>query len=213
MIITRTPLRISLGGGGTDQPSYYSKFGGRVISAAINKYIYITINDTFTPDYVVKYSSMERVSSITEIEHPIIHQALAEHPIGPAIELVSLADIPAGTGLGSSGSFTVGLLKALYAYRREHVTPGVVAEEACSIEIERLGRAGGKQDQYIAAFGGLSCLEFSPDGEVQVSALMISNQTLHDLEENLLMFFTGYSAIQKPCCATRRNGPKGVATT
>jgi D-glycero-alpha-D-manno-heptose-7-phosphate kinase len=193
MIITRTPLRISLGGGGTDQPSYYRSFGGRVLAAAITRYIYITLNDTFTADYVIKYSKLERVESRESIDHPIIREALAMHPIGPSIELVSLADIPAGTGLGSSGSFTVGLLRALYAYQREHVTAGAIAEEACTIEIDKLGRAVGKQDQYIAAFGGITCFDFSRDGTVRASPLLISTNTLHDLEENLLMFFTGYS--------------------
>jgi D-glycero-alpha-D-manno-heptose-7-phosphate kinase len=193
MLITRTPLRISLGGGGTDLPSYYERFGGFVISAAINKYIFIALNNTFTDDYFLKYSALERVNEVDEIDHPIVREALKEYPIGPGIELVSLADIPSGTGLGSSGSFTVGLLRAIYAHRREHVTAGALAEEACSIEIDRLQRPVGKQDQYIAAFGGLTCFDFEPEGRVRVSPLMISTETLHDLEEHLLMFFTGYS--------------------
>jgi D-glycero-alpha-D-manno-heptose-7-phosphate kinase len=193
MIITRTPLRISLGGGGTDLPSYYERFGGFVISAAVNKHIYVAINQTFTDDYFLKYSALERVSTVEEIDHPIVREALSAHAIGPAIELVSLADIPSGTGLGSSGSFTVGVLRAIYAFRREHVTAGALAEEACAIEIDRLKRPVGKQDQYIAAFGGLTCFDFEPDGRVHVSPLMISTETLHDLEEHLLMFFTGYS--------------------
>ncbi len=193
MLITRTPLRISLGGGGTDLPSYYRRFGGLVISAAINRYVYIGINRTFTDDYFLKYSELERVNSVTEIRHPIMREALTMHPVGPAVEIVSLADIPGGTGLGSSGTFTVGLLRALYAFQRQHVVASALAEEACSIEIDRLGRAVGKQDQYIAAFGGLTCCEFCPDDSVRVSALRISNRTLHDLEERLLLFFTGYS--------------------
>jgi D-glycero-alpha-D-manno-heptose-7-phosphate kinase len=193
MLITRTPLRISLGGGGTDLPSYYRRFGGFVISAAINKYVYIGINRTFTDDYFLKYSELERVRDVTEIKHPIIREALSAHQVGPAVEIVSLADIPGGTGLGSSGTFTVGLLRALYAFQRKHVVTGSLAEEACGIEIDRLGRAVGKQDQYIAAFGGLSCCEFCPDDSVTVNALHTSNETLHDLEERLLLFFTGYS--------------------
>jgi D-glycero-alpha-D-manno-heptose-7-phosphate kinase len=193
VIITRTPLRISLGGGGTDLPSYYQRFGGSLVSAAITKYIYIAINRTFTDDYLLKYSALERVATPEEIDHPIVREAMLMHPIGPAIELVSLADIPSGTGLGSSGAFTVGLLRAIYAFRREHVTAGALAEEACQIEIERLGRSVGKQDQYIAAFGGLTCFDFEPDGRVRVSPLMISTDTLHDLESHLVMFFTGYS--------------------
>jgi D-glycero-alpha-D-manno-heptose-7-phosphate kinase len=193
MLITRTPLRISLGGGGTDLPSYYRRFGGVVVSAAINKYVYIGINRTYAADYLLKYSELERVREAADIRHPIIREALLSHPIGPYLEIVSLADIPAGTGLGSSGTFTVGLLKAIYAFKREHVVSGALAEEACTIEIDRLERSVGKQDQYIAAFGGLTCLEFCKDDEVRVSPLRISNQTLHDLEERLLLFFTGYS--------------------
>jgi D-glycero-alpha-D-manno-heptose-7-phosphate kinase len=193
MIITKTPLRISLGGGGTDLPSYYERHGGMVISAAISKYIYIGINRTFTEDYFVKYSELERSPDVAGIKHPIVREALQLHPVGPSLEIVSLADIPAGTGLGSSGAFTVGLLRAIYALKREHVSTGALAEEACHIEIDRLGRAVGKQDQYIAAFGGLTCFEISTDGSVSVSPLMISQQTLHDLEEHLFLFFTGYS--------------------
>lgn len=193
MIITRTPLRISIGGGGTDLPSYYMRHGGFVASAAIDKYVYIGINRTFTDDYFVKYSALERTRTIEEIKHPIVREALRLHRIGPSVEIVSLADIPAGTGLGSSGTFTVGLLRALYAMKREHVTAGALAEEACQIEIDILKRPVGKQDQFIAAFGGLMCFEFQPDGSVTASPLLISNQTLHDLEEHLLMFFTGYS--------------------
>lgn len=193
MLITRAPLRISLGGGGTDLPSYYREFGGFVISAAITKYIYIGINRTFSQDYVLKYSELERVQEVAEIKHPILREALALHHVGPALEIISLADIPAGTGLGSSGAFTVGLLKALYGLQREHIVTGSLAEEACQIEIDRLGRSVGKQDQYIAAFGGLTRFEFCSNDEVRVSPLRISNQTLHDLEERLLLFFTGYS--------------------
>ena len=193
MLITRTPLRISLGGGGTDLPSYYRRCGASVLSAAISKYVYIGINRTFSDDYFLKYSEMERVREVHEIRHPIIREALTMHDVGPALELVSLADIPAGTGLGSSGTFTVGLLRALHALKREHVATADLAEEACHLEIDRLHRPVGKQDQYIAAHGGLTCFEFSPDDTVSVSPLRISNETLHDLEERLLLFFTGYS--------------------
>jgi len=164
-----------------------------VIAAAINRYIFIAINRTFTNDYFLKYSALERVDTIEEIEHPIVREAFLRHPVGPGIEMVSVADIPAGTGLGSSGAFTVGLLRALCAFRREHVTASTLAAEACQIEIECLGRPVGKQDQYIAAFGGLTCMAFERDGGVGVSPLSISNDTLRDLEEHLLMFFTGYS--------------------
>ncbi len=193
MLITRTPLRITLGGGGTDLPSYFSRRPGFVISAAIDKYVFIGINRTFTGDYFLKYSALERVAHPDDIQHPIIRTALQLHDIGPSLEIVSLADIPAGTGLGSSGSFTVGLLRALYAWKREHVTAGDLAEEACRVEIDLLGRPVGKQDQYIAAFGGVTCFEFQADGRVQVSPLDISTATMHELEERLLMFFTGSS--------------------
>jgi D-glycero-alpha-D-manno-heptose-7-phosphate kinase len=193
MLITRTPLRISIGGGGTDLASYYSRHGGFVISAAIDKHIYIGINRTFADDYFLKYASLERVPTLEEIEHPIIRTALQLHEVAPSIEIVSLADIPAGTGLGSSGTFTVGLLRALHAHKREPITPGDLAEEACHIEIDLLDRPAGKQDQYIASFGGITCFEIEHDGRVHVSPLSISTPTLHDLEEHLLMFFTGYS--------------------
>jgi D-glycero-alpha-D-manno-heptose-7-phosphate kinase len=193
MIITRTPLRITLGGGGTDLPSYYEQFGGVVISAAISKYIFISINRTFTEDYFLKYSALERVDNAGDIEHPILREALLSHAIEPAVEIVSMADIPSGTGLGSSGAFTVGLLRALHSLRRGHIEAAAVAEEACRIEVDRLNRPVGKQDQYVAAFGGLKAYTFNPDGTVDVVPLAVSTNTFHDLEEHLLMFFTGYS--------------------
>jgi D-glycero-alpha-D-manno-heptose-7-phosphate kinase len=193
MIITRAPLRITLGGGGTDLPSYYERFGGFVLSAAISKYIFISINRTFTPDYFLKYSALERVERPDDVKHPIVREVLRSHDIGPSVEIVSMADIPAGTGLGSSGAFTVGLLRAVYAFGRDHVAPADLAAEACAIEIDRLQRPVGKQDQYVAAFGGIKCFDFRPNGEVVVSPLAMSTETMHDLEEHLLMFFTGYS--------------------
>jgi D-glycero-alpha-D-manno-heptose-7-phosphate kinase len=193
MIITRTPLRISIGGGGTDLPSYYRRFGGALISSAIDKYIFIGINKTFSFDYQIKYSKFEQVAAIADIQHPIVREALRLHAMPPALEIVSIADIPAGTGLGSSGTFTVGLLRALYAMQRRHVTAEDVAREACHIEIDILKQSVGKQDQYIASYGGIACFEFLPDDSVKVSPLKISTQTLSDLEENLLLFFTGYS--------------------
>ncbi len=193
MIITRTPLRISVGGGGTDLPSYYSRFGGFVISAAINRYVYITLHRTFKKSFIIKYSLLETVESVEAINHPIIREAFRLHEMEPYIEMVSMADIPAGTGLGSSGSFNVGLLRAIYAFKREHVTTQALAEEACHIELDLLKEPIGKQDQYIAAFGGLICMDYARDGQVTVSPLRVSRETLHDLEDNLLMFFTGYS--------------------
>jgi D-glycero-alpha-D-manno-heptose-7-phosphate kinase len=193
MIITRAPLRITLGGGGTDLPSYYQTFGGFVLSAAISKYIFIAINRTFTPDYFLKYSALERVGHPGQIEHPIVREVLLAHDIGPGVEIVSMADIPSGTGLGSSGAFTVGLLHAVHAFCRDRAGAGDLAEEACAIEIERLSRPVGKQDQYVAAFGGLKCFGFKPGGQVEASPIGVSTETLYDLEDHLLMFFTGYS--------------------
>ena len=155
--------------------------------------MYIGINDTFTDDYFIKYSALERAGSISAIEHPIVRCALQIHDLAPAVEIVSLADIPSGTGLGSSGSFTVGSLRAIYAHRREHVVAGSLADEACRIEIEMLGR-GRKQDQYIAAFGGITCLEFNKNGSVVVSPLMVTNDTLHDLGGAQVQSYVGDGA-------------------
>jgi len=209
VIITRVPLRITLGGGGTDLPSYYQRFGGFVLSAAISKYIFIAINRTFTPDYFLKYSALERVRHPGDIEHPIVREVLLAHDIGPSVEIVSMADIPSGTGLGSSGAFTVGLLHAVYAFCRDHVTAGDLASEACAIEIDRLRRPVGKQDQYAAAFGGVNCLGFSADGRVTVSPLALSADTWYDLEEHLVMFFTGYSRAADQVLAEQRARSEG----
>jgi len=192
MIITRTPLRIAVGGGGSDLPSYYERFGSFFISAAIDKYVYIGINKTFTNEYNIRYSSQERTKEAGQIRHPIVREALKLHNLGP-LEIVSLADIPAGTGLGSSGSFTVGLLRAIYAHKREIVTTSSLAEEACHIEMNLLQEPVGKQDQYIAAFGGLTCFEIDRGGLVTVSPLPIASASMHDLEDHLVLFFTGYS--------------------
>lgn len=205
MLITRTPLRISIGGGGTDLPSFYREREGFVISAAINKYMFIGLNQTFTDDFLIKYSQLERRRSRSEIDHQIVRAVFERHGIDPGIEMVSLADIPSGTGLGSSGAFTVGLLRAVYAHKREHVTAGALAEEAAHIEIDVLGEPVGKQDQYIAAFGGLTCFEFHADDRVTVSPLAISQDTLHDLEERLLLFFTGYSRSAGSILADQRD--------
>jgi D-glycero-alpha-D-manno-heptose-7-phosphate kinase len=194
MIITRSPLRISLGGGGTDLPSYYRKHSGFLIAAAIDKYVYITLHQTFVQELIVKYSKLERVGHASEIQHPIIREALQVIGIeGPYLELTSMADIPSGTGLGSSGSFTTALLKALHTYTKNLVHPRELAEQACHIEIDRLGEPIGKQDQYIAAYGGLTCFQFLPNDQVEAWPLKIDTETLYNLEDNLLLFFTGYS--------------------
>jgi D-glycero-alpha-D-manno-heptose-7-phosphate kinase len=194
MIISRSPLRISLGGGGTDLPSYYEQHTGFLIAAAINKYVYITLHENFTPDLIVKYSKLERVDTAAQLEHPIIREAFGLLGMdGKSLELTSMADIPAGTGLGSSGSFTTALLKALHAHQKDLVHPAELAEQACDIELNRLHEPIGKQDQYIAAYGGITCFKFLPGGKVEAWPLKISEETFYSLEDNLLLFFTGYS--------------------
>ena len=194
MIITRSPLRISLGGGGTDLASYYGEHGGFLIAGAIDKYIYITLHETFIQELIIKYSKLERVTSASQIEHPIIREAFAMLGIERTnLEMTSMADIPAGTGLGSSGSFTTALLKALQAWKRDIVHPHELAEQACEIEIERLREPIGKQDQFIAAYGGITAFTFHKDGRVEARKAALSEDTIHDLEDNLLLFFTGYS--------------------
>ncbi len=194
MIITRSPLRISLGGGGTDLPSYYREHGGCLIAAAIDKYVYINVHQRFVQNFLLKYAHMEEAASIDEIKHPIIREALRLVGIQQRnLEITSMADIPAGTGLGSSGSFTTALLKALHAFKKNLVHPEELAAQACEIELEKLGEPIGKQDQYIAAFGGITRFEFMPDGQVKAKPLEISDETLFNLEDDLLLFFTGYS--------------------
>jgi D-glycero-alpha-D-manno-heptose-7-phosphate kinase len=194
VIIARSPLRVTLGGGGTDLPSYYERHGGFLVAAAIDKYVYITIHETFVDDLIIKYSSLERVPSAEQVKHPIFREALRMLGIhGRALEISSMADIPAGTGLGSSGSFTTALLKALHTYKKDIVPPREIAEQACHIEIDLLGEQIGKQDQFIAAYGGVTCFTFSPDGGIEAAPLQVSTETLYNLEENLLLFFTGYS--------------------
>lgn len=194
MIVTRSPLRISLGGGGTDLPSYYEKHGGFLIAAAIDKYVYITLHQTFVQELIVKYAKLEKVKQVKELAHPIIREALQFVGFDdPHLEITSMADIPAGTGLGSSGSFTTALLKALHTLKKNLVNPQELAEQACHIELDRLQEPIGKQDQYISAFGGLTCFRFLKNGQVEACPLKIDTETLYNLEDNLLLFFTGYS--------------------
>ncbi len=194
MIITRSPLRITLGGGGTDLPSYYRDHEGFVLSAAIDKYVYVTVMRPFTPGIFLKYSSLEHVDKVDDIQHAILREAIRMMNFRtPQIEITTLADIPSGTGLGSSGSFTTALLKALYAHRRKLLVPGELAELACEIEIQRLHEPIGKQDQYIAAYGGITRFLFHPDDTVECAPLQIGMDTMYDLEDNLLLFFTGFS--------------------
>jgi len=192
MIIARSPLRITLGGGGTDLPSYYREHEGFLIAAAIDRYVYITLHTTFVDYLIVKYSKLESVTSVDELQHPIIREALKMLDVPcRRLEIASMADIPAGTGLGSSGSFTTALLRALHAYQKNIVSPQIIAEQACHIEIERLGEPIGKQDQFIASYGGVTCFRFKKDDTVGVWPAPISAETLHNLEDGLVMFFTG----------------------
>jgi D-glycero-alpha-D-manno-heptose-7-phosphate kinase len=194
VIITRSPLRITLGGGGTDLPSYYRAHGGFLVAAAIDKYVYVTVMRPFTPGVYLKYSKLEHVDLVDEVQHPIIREAMRLLDFKtPQVEITTLADIPAGTGLGSSGSFTTALLKALHSHRRQLLHPSQLAELACEIEIDRLGEPIGKQDQYIAAYGGLTCFTFHQDGRVEAEPLKIPIDALHVLEDNVLLFFTGFS--------------------
>jgi D-glycero-alpha-D-manno-heptose-7-phosphate kinase len=191
MILSRAPTRITLGGGGTDLKSYYAKYGGFLIAGSINKYCNILVNTRFYDDIRLSYSQTEIVDSVTEIQHRIFRAALDFTGIEKKIELHSTADIPASCGLGTSSSFTVALLNALHAYKKEFVTQRQLAEEACYIEIEILGEPIGKQDQYLAALGGLVCLTFEKTGEVIVEPLRIPPERLDQLENNVLLFFTG----------------------
>lgn len=196
MIITRSPLRISLGGGGTDLPSYYREHSGFLIAAAIDKYVYITIHQTFVKELIIKYSKMERVKSVDEVQHPLIREAMRLTGVeAPYLEITSMADMPAGTGLGSSGSFTTALLKALHTLKKNLIHPRELAEQACHIEIDILKEPIGKQDQYIAAYGGITCFRFLPNDQVEAWPLKIDTDTLYNLEDNLLLFFTGYSRM------------------
>jgi len=191
MIVTRTPVRIPLGGGGTDLPSYYTQYGGFLISAAIDKYIYITVNKRFEKSIRVSYSSTEIADSVDDIKHPIVREALKHLKIDSGIEITSIADVPSNTGLGSSSSFTVGLLNALHTYKNEKVNAKDLAEEACYIEIELLKEPIGKQDQYAAAFGGIICLDIDRLGSVKTIPLKLSEDSLDQLESNTLLFYTG----------------------
>jgi len=193
MIMTRTPLRISIGGGGTDLPSYYREFGGFVISAAINKYVYITVNRSFLPGYFLKYSETEHVETREMIRHPLMREALTMHDVPRPLEVISVADVPAGTGLGSSGTFLVGLVHALYAYKRQPVNAELLARDAVEIEMKRLDEPVGKQDQYIAAYGGLLCQDYHANELVDVTPLKMSDEAIRELRDSLMLFFVGYT--------------------
>jgi D-glycero-alpha-D-manno-heptose-7-phosphate kinase len=215
--MTRSPLRISLGGGGTDLPSYYQEHSGFLIAAAIDKYVYILMHNRFVPKIFLKYSHMEEVDRIDDIKHPLIREAL--RLVGwedLRLEITSMADVPAGTGLGSSGSFTTALLKALHVSQKNLVHTAELAEQACKIEIDILKEPVGKQDQYIAAFGGITCFRFLPNGQVEVWPLKISQRTLYDMEDHLLLFFTGYTRsaggiLKEQDVRSKQNDPEMIA--
>ncbi|HEU5001826.1 MAG TPA: galactokinase [Actinomycetota bacterium] len=191
MIISRTPLRISLGGGGTDLPSHYRESGGFLVAAAISRHVYIAVNRNFDDGILLKYSQIERSSRVADVRHPLLREALLVAGVDRHVEVSSMADIPANTGLGSSGSFTVGVLKALYAHQHQAVSNLHLAEQACHIEIERLGEPVGKQDQYIAALGGVTAFRFAPDDSVEVIPVPMDDDTRWRFEENLTLFYTG----------------------
>ncbi len=191
MIITRAPFRVSFCGGGSDLPSFYEKYGGCVLSTSIRKYMYLTIHNYFHKDQMVlKYSKTETVSNYAEIEHKYFKQCLSDFGI-KGVEISSMADIPSGTGLGSSSSFTVALLHLLYTYKGEYVSKYKLAKDACEVEIDKLGEPIGKQDQFAAAFGGLKFYEFQPSGFVDVQPIIMAADSYRELENNILMFYLG----------------------
>ncbi|MCX6340340.1 MAG: galactokinase [Candidatus Aureabacteria bacterium] len=217
MIVTRTPMRITLGGGGTDLPSYYSRFGCKMVSAAIDKYMFITVNRRVCDDLLmIKYSRVEIVDRISTVVHPLVREALKRVGIEKAIEITSMADAPAGTGLGSSSVFLIGLLNALHTLKGEQIPRHELAEEACHIEIDVLKKPIGKQDQYIASFGGITVLEIDRTGKVTVSPVRISHEAIRELEHNVLIFYTGIrreelDILGEQNSATKREEKKVIA--
>ena len=193
MLITRTPMRVPIGGGGSDLPSFYERHGGFFLSAAITRYVYIAVNPRFERSFRISYSQTEIVDAVDEVQHPIVREALRMLGLGPGIEIVSIADLPANSGMGSSGSFTVGLLLALHEYKGEQVTPEQLAEEAFALEAVRLGEPVGKQDQYAAACGGFRAYTIARDGRVDVEDVRLSDETRDRLERDLVLFHTGMS--------------------
>ena len=209
MIISRTPLRVSFFGGGSDLPSYYRRHGGAVLSAAIDKSVYVTVSRKFDDAVRVSYSRTEEVAHASKVEHPLVREALTLLGIEGGVEITSVADIPAsGTGLGSSSSFTVGLLNALHAFRGKLVSATTLARESCHIEIDRCGEPIGKQDQYAAAHGGLNFLRFHPDESVEVRKAVCAPGTLDALQSHLLFFYTG---VTRSASALLRNQSSNVA--
>jgi len=206
MIITRTPFRITLGGGGTDLPSYYSKYGGLIFSFTLDKYMYINVNRPMIDDLIrVKYSDSETVGKLGELKHEIARECLRKVGIQKNIEISSMADIPAGSGLGSSSTYTVGLLKALHHINRDFITLHDLAEESCEIEIDILKKPMGKQDQYLATYGGFLIMEIARDGHVEVSNANVNIDVIDELNKNLLIFYTGRSRLSKKILNKQNN--------
>jgi len=191
VIISRAPVRFSLGGGGTDIPAYYEQFGGYLIASAIDKYIYVSANKRFYDDIRLSYSKTENVPDVDKVEHRIFREALKMTGVTKGIEMTSVADVPANSGLGSSSTFTVALLNALHTYKRRFCTSEELAEQACHLEIERLGEPIGKQDQYIAAFGGVTAFTFDRDGKVHIEPVPVASEVLDDLQHNLCIIYSG----------------------
>lgn len=189
MILSRSPVRLSMGGGGTDLPSYYKEFGGFLLATSINKYVHILLNKRFENDIRLSYSKTEIVDDISKIEHRIFREALKYTNITKQIELVSISDVPSNCGLGTSSTFTVALLNALYAYQRNYISIDKLAEAACHIEINILNEPIGKQDQYASAFGGFNAYYFEKDGTVNVEPLNIKEEMMIELQNNLFLFY------------------------
>jgi D-glycero-alpha-D-manno-heptose-7-phosphate kinase len=214
MIITRTPFRVTLGGGGTDLPSFYQEHGGFVLAVAIDKYMYLNVNTPILEDIVrVQYSRTELVRHVDDVQHTLAREALRFFHIENGIEIVSIADIPAGTGLGSSSSYLVGLLNALHTLTQTPISPDQLAEEACYIELDRLQKPIGKQDQYIAAFGGLTGLEIAKDGQVKATRHCLGVELLEALESNTLLFYTGAARDAESILEKQDNATKHKSST
>ena len=192
MIISKTPLRMSFVGGGSDLPVFYREFGGAVVSTAIDKFVYVTVNKKFDEKIRISYSKTEEANSVEKIKHPLVRESMKLLGIRGGVEITSIADIPGkGTGLGSSSSFTVGLLNALHAFENHHASADKLAQESCEIEIGRCGEPIGKQDQYAAAFGGFSFIQFNPNDSVSVEPIICQRETVRQLENSLIVFYTG----------------------
>lgn len=209
MIITRTPFRVTLGGGGTDLPSFYRNHGGFVLAVGIDKYMYLNVNTPIVDDFIrVRYSKSEQTKTIAGVQHTLAREAMRYTGINSGLEIVSIADIPAGTGLGSSSAYLVGLLKALHALGQNPVSTQTLAEEACHLEMDVLKNAIGKQDQYMAAYGGLTQLEIDPDGTVKTTRLALSGDIIETLENNMLLFYTGQVRDASAILSSQNNATK-----